>query len=126
MTNLRKTIARAVADQLFDGFDNAFVTKSEWNAARGEKAGRVRDINEPMQDDYLAAADAALAAIEAAGFVVKRRDAIEDMEATLEAYVSDFCEGFGAEYDLDYADSVMLNDCSGCQARVALAKAAKP
>ena len=71
-----------------------------------------------------ARADAALAAIEAAGWVMKRREAVEDMEATLEAYVSDFCEGFCAECDLDSADKIMLNDCSGCRARVTLAKAA--
>ena len=95
--------------------------------AAGRRAG-LRDGN-LTEDGRLAAqalGDAALAAIEAAGFVVKRRDAIEELEATLEAYVSDFCEGFCAECDLDYADSVMLNDCSGCRARVALAKAAKP
>jgi len=55
-------VARAIADGLGDNFDHAFANKSEWNAERGNKGGRDRDINEPMQPDYI---DAALAAIEA-------------------------------------------------------------
>ena len=114
MSDLREAVARVIDDGV-------------------RQALRDYDISdETMRGDpelwgaALLEADAALAAIEAAGFVVKRRDAIEESEATLEAYVSDFCEGFCAECDLDYAASVMLNDCSGCRARVALAKAAKP
>ena len=57
----REELARVIASALGDDFDHAFVNKSEWNRARGEKGGRYRDINEPMQDDYLAAADATLA-----------------------------------------------------------------
>lgn len=57
----REEVARVVASALGDDFDHAFVNKSEWNKARGEKGGRYRDINEPMQDDYLATADAILA-----------------------------------------------------------------
>lgn len=57
----REEVARVIASALGDDFDHAFVNKSEWNRARGEKGGRYRDINEPMQDDYLAAADALLA-----------------------------------------------------------------
>ena len=57
----REEVARVIASALGDDFDHAFVNKSEWNKARGEKGGRYRDINEPMQDDYLAAADAILA-----------------------------------------------------------------
>ena len=68
MSDLREAMARAIAVGLGDDFDNAFATKSEWNAARGEKGGRYRDINEPMKSDYEDAADAALAAIEAAGW----------------------------------------------------------
>lgn len=47
-------IARALGDDL----DHAFESKSEWNAARGEKGGRFRDINEPFRGDYIAAAEA--------------------------------------------------------------------
>lgn len=60
MTELREKVARAIAEALGDDLDDAFVNKSEWNAARGEKGGRYRDINEPMREDYLAAAHAVL------------------------------------------------------------------
>lgn len=55
-------VARAIANGLGDSYDHAFGTKIEWNAARGEKGGRYRDINEPFQQDY---DDAARAAIDA-------------------------------------------------------------
>ena len=58
--DLREKVARAIAEALGDDLDHAFVNKSEWNAARGEKGGRYRDINEPMREDYLAAAHAVL------------------------------------------------------------------
>lgn len=60
MTELREKVARAIAEALGDDLDHAFANKSEWNRARGEKGGRLRDINEPMRDDYLAAAHAVL------------------------------------------------------------------
>lgn len=50
--------ARVIATALGDDFDYAFTSKSEWNAARGYKGGRYRDINEPMQSDYIGAAEA--------------------------------------------------------------------
>lgn len=59
---LVEQVARAIADGLGDNFDHAFVTKSEWNAARGEKGGRYRDINEPRQGDYIDAARSAILA----------------------------------------------------------------
>jgi hypothetical protein len=59
---LVEEVARAIADGLGDNFDHAFVTKSEWNAARGEKGGRYRDINEPRQGDYTDAARSAILA----------------------------------------------------------------
>ena len=62
MTEMIERVARAIAEQLGDNLDDAFANKSEWNAARGEKGGRIRDINEPFLGDYL---DAARAAIEA-------------------------------------------------------------
>jgi hypothetical protein len=58
--DLREKVARAIAEALGDDLDHAFVNKSEWNAARGEKGGRYRDINEPMREEYLAAAHDAL------------------------------------------------------------------
>lgn len=53
-------IARAIATAFGDDLDHAFANKSEWNAARGEKGGRYRDINEPMRPDYFDAMRAAL------------------------------------------------------------------
>lgn len=50
---LLERAARVLADAMGDNFDHAFTSKSEWNAARGEKGGRYRDINEPMQHDYI-------------------------------------------------------------------------
>ena len=61
----REEVARVIASALGDDFDHAFVNKSEWNRERGEKGGRYRDINEPMRDDYLAAAQVAIAMIAA-------------------------------------------------------------
>ena len=80
MSDLREAMARAIAVGLGDDFDNAFATKSEWNAARGEKGGRYRDINEPMQSDYEDAAHGALAAIEAAGWQCVPGEATRDMQ----------------------------------------------
>ena len=109
MSDLREAVARALYEHREGPVANADFSRQQ-----------------ALWHDCTLQAESALKAVEAAGFVVKRRDAIEESEATLEAYVSDFCEGFCAELPLDYADSVMLNDCSGCRARVALAKAAKP
>ena len=58
-----KRMARAIADMIMDGYDNAQVTKSEWIETHGEKGGRYRDINEPFQSDYDEAAQAALSVI---------------------------------------------------------------
>jgi len=53
-------IAIAIAKAMGDNFSNAFKNKERWIAKRGMSGGRFRDINEPMQCDYLAAAQAAL------------------------------------------------------------------
>ena len=58
----REQIARLIADEIADGFDNAFASKAEWIDARGHKGGRARGINEPRQSDFLGAAEAILAA----------------------------------------------------------------
>lgn len=60
MTTTIQQVARAIAQGLGDCFDHAFASKGDWNAARGESGGRFRDINEPMQPDYLESARAAL------------------------------------------------------------------
>ena len=62
-TEEREAVARAIATGLGDDFDHAHAHKFEWNATHGEKGGRFRDINEPMQPDYLDAADTALSAL---------------------------------------------------------------
>lgn len=41
------------------------VRKAGWNAARGMSGGRFRDINEPLQGDYICAASAVLRALQA-------------------------------------------------------------
>lgn len=51
-----EAMAHAIAQGLGDTFEHAFMSKSEWTAARGERGGRYRDINEPMQSDYMDAA----------------------------------------------------------------------
>lgn len=53
-------VARVIASGLGDNYEHAFTNKSEWNRERGEKGGRYRDINEPMQPDYDDAAQAIL------------------------------------------------------------------
>lgn len=57
---MREAVARAIARGLGDEYGHAFVSKVDWTAARGERGGRFRDINEPFQADYLDAADAAI------------------------------------------------------------------
>jgi hypothetical protein len=62
--DLVERVARTIAEGLGDNFDHAFVSKPEWTAARGEKGGRYRDVNEPMQPDYMDAARALIAAMQ--------------------------------------------------------------
>ena len=57
-------MARSISAAHGDCFDSAFNNKREWAANRGEKGGRFRDINEPMQSDYLDMATAAIAALD--------------------------------------------------------------
>jgi len=56
-------VARTIANAMGDNFADAFKDKSRWIAKRGKSGGRFRDVNEPTQADYLAAAKAALAAM---------------------------------------------------------------
>lgn len=73
---LVERVARAIAAGLGDSFDSAFVNKSEWIAARGEKGGRYRDVNEPRQSDYMDAARAAISAMPDPSTI--RREAFEE------------------------------------------------
>jgi len=77
-------VARAIAQGLGDDFDHAFTGKSEWISERGEKGGRLRDVNEPMQSDYLEAA----------------RAAIEAMSEPTEAMVETACKSHKAGIEL--------------------------
>lgn len=60
-------VARVIANAMGDNFADAFKNKTRWVAKRGESGGRFRDINEPMQHDYIAAAQAAIAALRGQG-----------------------------------------------------------
>ncbi len=57
-----EAVARIIADALGDDFADAFEGKGQWIANRGMSGGRFRDVNEPYQSDYLAAAEAAITA----------------------------------------------------------------
>ena len=51
-------IAKIIAEAMGDNFADAFKNKARWIAKRGMSGGRFRDVNEPMQCDYIAAAEA--------------------------------------------------------------------
>jgi superfamily I DNA and RNA helicase len=66
-------VAKVIAKAMGDNFSDAFKNKQRWTAKRGMSGGRFRDVNEPFQDDYIAAAQAAAAVIAAdrAGLVAE-------------------------------------------------------
>jgi len=66
-------VAKVIAKAMGDNFSDAFKNKQRWTAKRGMSGGRFRDVNEPFQDDYIAAAQAAAAVIAAdrAGLVAR-------------------------------------------------------
>ena len=66
-------VAKVIAKTMGDNFSDAFKNKQRWTAKRGMSGGRFRDVNEPFQDDYIAAAQAAAAVIAAdrAGLVAR-------------------------------------------------------
>ncbi len=57
-------VARIIANALGDNFADAFKNKARWIAKRGMSGGRFRDVNEPYQSDYIAAALAVKAHLE--------------------------------------------------------------
>lgn len=68
MTHTGKTmverVAMAIASGLGDTFDLSFLSKSSWTHARGICVdGTMRDVNAPLQYDYLYAARAAIEAM---------------------------------------------------------------
>lgn len=74
-------VAKVIAKAMGDNFSDAFKNKQRWTAKRGMSGGRFRDVNEPFQDDYIAAAEAAAAVIAAdrAGLVAR----IAELEGAL-------------------------------------------
>lgn len=77
-------VAKVIAKAMGDNFSDAFKNKQRWTAKRGMSGGRFRDVNEPFQDDYIAAAQAAAAVIAAdrAGLVAE----IERLRANAARY----------------------------------------
>lgn len=57
-------VARAIAQENGDNFDNIPAHKPHWTRERGQFGGRYRDINEPFQSCYLSMAEAAIKAYE--------------------------------------------------------------
>lgn len=64
MSDLVERVARIIANAMGDNYSDAFKNKDRWIAKRGMSGGRFRDVNEPMQYDYLAAAEAAIEAMQ--------------------------------------------------------------
>lgn len=64
MSDLVERVARDIADALGDNFDYAFTSKADWITHRGEMPTGFRDVNQPYKGEYLAAAEAALAAMQ--------------------------------------------------------------
>jgi len=61
MTDMVRKIARAIARELGDNYDAAFLSKSSWTHAGGKAVdGTFRDINAPLQSDYRNAAEVAI------------------------------------------------------------------
>lgn len=90
-TKIAEAIKRAVADALYDGYDNAFANKSEWTAERGYRKGAFHDINEPMKGDYDGAGDqatqAALQAIHDEGQAIVPNGVVDALK-TAEAWLT--------------------------------------
>lgn len=75
-------VAKVIAKAMGDNFSDAFKNKQRWTAKRGMSGGRFRDVNEPFQDDYIAAAQAAAALIAAdrAGLVARIAELKSEVE----------------------------------------------
>jgi len=76
---LVKGVARAIADGLGNDFDNAHEDKRHWVETSGMLGGHFRDVNEPRQDDYLAAAACALEAANRAGWRLVSEEMVQGM-----------------------------------------------
>ena len=98
-----EVVARSISAAHGDCFDSAFNNKREWAANRGEKGGRFRDINEPMQSDYLDMATAAIAALDRH----RGTDALREENARLRGALRD------ASVSLWWAARQMKGNCNG-------------
>ena len=56
-------VARLIADELGDNYDDVPADKREWIKTRGQFRGVFRDVNQPFRCDYDAAATAVIAAM---------------------------------------------------------------
>ena len=77
--DLKEKIARAIAAEQGDDLDEVPLNKKEWIAKRGRFGGRFRDVNESFRGGYLDMAQAALTAIEQAGYVVVPRAVMQEI-----------------------------------------------
>ena len=85
-------VAKVIAKAMGDNFSDAFKNKQRWTAKKGMSGGRFRDVNEPFQDDYIAAAKAAAAVIAAdrAGLVAEVERLLGVVDALLQHDASSF------------------------------------
>ena len=85
-------VAKVIAKAMGDNFSDAFKNKQRWTAKRGMSGGRFRDVNEPFQDDYIAAAQASAAVIAAdrAGLVAEVERLLGVVDALLQHDASSF------------------------------------
>lgn len=61
MSEMTKRIAVALAKENGDAWEDVPASKTEWIVRRGVFGGRFRDVNEPMQSDYIGMARVAIA-----------------------------------------------------------------
>ena len=101
-------VAKVIAKAMGDNFSDAFENKQRWTAKRGMSGGRFRDVNEPFQDDYIAAAQAAAEVIAAdrAGLVAE----VERLRLNVRGWVE-----WHRRCDAD-DDCTYLNDNAWCDA----------
>ena len=85
MDDLVERVARIIANAMGDNFADAFKNKTRWIAKRGESGGRFRDVNEPMQCDYLAAAEAAIEATGITRLTAERDAALAELRQLTES-----------------------------------------
>lgn len=98
---LLERVARAIAEENGDDFDNLPLAKWHWTEQRGQFGGRFRDVNEPMQSSYEAMANAAIAAM---------REAPQEWRADISEHRRLRANAEGRDYDRD-----RTGHSNGCQ-----------